>query len=339
MATLPATTVSAATATLNGTINPNGGNSSWWFEWGPGMTYTNRTPATAAGSGTNTAAISANIPGLQPGQTYHFRMIGSNAAGLGIGTDAYLQTPPVLTLNGPSRVTNYVGAPFNDPGAVASTIPIAVSAGYREVAVLKADGQIVNWGSSASFTRPSAGLSNFVSLQSGQDYMIAVRNDGVPFGFGIFYGSIPTGVTNISAISVGDYAFADALLPNGSVLSWGMPFFFIRHQCPVRFDQRRRRVSRLLRFSGAAFRWNGCAAGGLLTAVISTHTRRIKQCRQRRRRFRYQPRAARRWVHHRLGSDLLYQRQPGLHHQRRLHLSHRRPHPRPARRWHRHRLR
>jgi alpha-tubulin suppressor-like RCC1 family protein len=225
VATLPATTVSAATATLNGTINPNGGNSSWWFEWGPGMAYTNRTPATAAGSGTSTAAISANISGLQLGQTYHFRMIGSNAAGLGIGTDAYLQTPPVLALNGPSRITNYVGAPFNDPGAVASAIPIAVSAGYREVAVLKADGQIVNWGSSASFTRPTAGLSNFVSVQSGQDYMIAVRNDGVPFGFGIFYGSIPTDVTNISAISVGDYAFADALLPNGSVLSWGMPFF------------------------------------------------------------------------------------------------------------------
>jgi len=89
--TLAATSVGPNSATLNGTVNPNGGATTWYFEHGPTLAYGNTTPAQT----TSTAIVAVNAPisGLWPDLSYHFRLVGSNSAGVVLGNDVTLLTP------------------------------------------------------------------------------------------------------------------------------------------------------------------------------------------------------------------------------------------------------
>ncbi|MBP2674718.1 MAG: hypothetical protein H6Q84_1558, partial [Deltaproteobacteria bacterium] len=83
VATSAATSVGANTATLNGTVTPNGLATQAWFEWGTSSTlstYTS-TSSQAAGSGTSGQAISAALTGLSSSTTYYFRIAASNSGG------------------------------------------------------------------------------------------------------------------------------------------------------------------------------------------------------------------------------------------------------------------
>jgi hypothetical protein len=84
--TAKATGFTASTATLNGTVNPSGlPVTECLFEWGEGTEpYEHQAPcespdAAGIGSGSSPVAVHAQISGLQPGHTYHFRLVGANA--------------------------------------------------------------------------------------------------------------------------------------------------------------------------------------------------------------------------------------------------------------------
>ena len=47
--------VGGTSATLNGTVNPSGAATDWWFEYGTSTAYGSKTTTTAAGSGTPTS--------------------------------------------------------------------------------------------------------------------------------------------------------------------------------------------------------------------------------------------------------------------------------------------
>ena len=91
--TLAATLVAISSATLNGSVNPNGLATTAWFEYGGTASYGNSTAATNAGSGGNAVAFSAALSGLSPGATYHFRAAATNGSGTNYGNDATLVTP------------------------------------------------------------------------------------------------------------------------------------------------------------------------------------------------------------------------------------------------------
>ena len=92
VSTLPATVVSTNSATLNGTVNPNGYPTSAWFQWGLTTDYGNLTSATALGSGTTVLPLSAPLAGLTPKVTYHFRIAAANDYGLVYGSDQSFTT-------------------------------------------------------------------------------------------------------------------------------------------------------------------------------------------------------------------------------------------------------
>jgi hypothetical protein len=82
----------ARAVTLEGTIDPEGVASSYHFEYGTGVAYGSRTDETSAGSGTGAVAASAALAGLRPNTAYHYRIVGSNAAGSIAGDDASFVT-------------------------------------------------------------------------------------------------------------------------------------------------------------------------------------------------------------------------------------------------------
>jgi len=90
--TLPASGVTTSTATLNGTVNPNGLATNYHFEWGTTTGYGNSTSTLSAGSGTSNVSVSAGITGLTPGVTYHFRLVATNIDGTRYGNDVTFTT-------------------------------------------------------------------------------------------------------------------------------------------------------------------------------------------------------------------------------------------------------
>ena len=92
VSTLPATGVSTNSATLNGTVNPNGWPTTAWFQWSTTRNYDNLTSVTALGSGTTALPLSAPLAGLSPGVTYHFRVAATNDYGLVYGSDQSFTT-------------------------------------------------------------------------------------------------------------------------------------------------------------------------------------------------------------------------------------------------------
>jgi hypothetical protein len=89
-----ASPVGPTTATLNGTVNPNGLATSYHFVYGTTAAYGSATTALSAGSGTSPAAVSATLTGLAPNTTYHYQLLAGNSVGPSSGADQTFTTPP-----------------------------------------------------------------------------------------------------------------------------------------------------------------------------------------------------------------------------------------------------
>jgi hypothetical protein len=88
----PATAVDARSVTLNGSINPMGIDSRYHFEYGLDQHYGSRTPDVGVGSGSSVVSTPAELDGLSPSATYHFRIVGSNDSGSIVGVDQSFTT-------------------------------------------------------------------------------------------------------------------------------------------------------------------------------------------------------------------------------------------------------
>ncbi|MBF0227682.1 MAG: C10 family peptidase [Desulfobacterales bacterium] len=96
-----ATSVASTTATLNGTINPNGASTTYYFQYGTTTSYGSTTSNQSAGYGTSSITVTTNLIGLIPNTTYHFRLVAENSLGTTNGSDMSFKTsadiPIVLT--------------------------------------------------------------------------------------------------------------------------------------------------------------------------------------------------------------------------------------------------
>ena len=101
--TLPAQSVTATTATLEGTVDTHGVATFYQFQYGRTINYGRATIAKMIPAGQGTVSVSAVITGLRPASRYHFRLV----AQAGIGTNYY---PLVLNFASPrSFVTGQTG--------------------------------------------------------------------------------------------------------------------------------------------------------------------------------------------------------------------------------------
>jgi hypothetical protein len=124
--TSSASAVTPTTATLNGTVDPSGRPTTWYFEYGTSTSYGKKTTAKDAGSGTGATAVSAPVTGLTTGRTYHFRLVATNDAGTNRGSDRTFvsSAAPVVTTKAASSVMD-TSARLNgsvDPNGQATTV-------------------------------------------------------------------------------------------------------------------------------------------------------------------------------------------------------------------------
>jgi DNA-binding beta-propeller fold protein YncE len=91
--------VGASEATLQAQVDPHGRQTSVYFQYGTESCATSPSsctevpqPPVDAGSGESVVAVSAVLRELKPGTTYHYRVLASNALGVGEGTERTFTT-------------------------------------------------------------------------------------------------------------------------------------------------------------------------------------------------------------------------------------------------------
>ena len=106
--TEPATSVERNNATLNGKLNPDGLPTTYHFEYGIDTAYRQKTPNVSAGSGSGQISVTpTQIASLQPGRTYHFRLVAQNSLGITRANDRTFTAASSPAISGvyPSEVT------------------------------------------------------------------------------------------------------------------------------------------------------------------------------------------------------------------------------------------
>jgi hypothetical protein len=115
------------TATLNATVNAEGRETSYHFEYGTSTAYGVSTAPGALPAGFEDVPVSAEVGGLLPRTTYHFRVVASNSAGTFLGPDETFRTLPPVLIDSES-----VSQVTSDSAVLAAQIdPLGVDTRYR----------------------------------------------------------------------------------------------------------------------------------------------------------------------------------------------------------------
>lgn len=120
-----ATNITDTSATLTATVNPNGNQTGFDFQYGLTSAYGQASPSRPVGSGTKSIPVTAKIIGLTPGTLYHYHVAALNRAGAASGADRTFTTtghPPAAVVTGPpvsvGKTVATVTGSINPEGAV-----------------------------------------------------------------------------------------------------------------------------------------------------------------------------------------------------------------------------
>jgi len=114
--TLPASNVTATSATLNGSVNANNQIVSTFFDWGETINYGNTVSGVPSQiTGTTTTPYNADIAGLTTYTVYHYRARGITSTGLIIyGEDmTFMPAPPPSAITDPATGITQTAATLN----------------------------------------------------------------------------------------------------------------------------------------------------------------------------------------------------------------------------------
>jgi hypothetical protein len=224
--TSAATAVGQTTATLNGSINANGRPTTYYFEYGRSTSYGTKTGVQNGGSATNTVVVSAGISGLQPGESYHFRLVATSDVGTTPGADmtftasAAPAAPPTVTTRPASSISSS-GARLNgtvNPNGRATTY-------YFEYGTSTSYGSKTTAASAGSGTRTVNVSATVSGLGPGVNHfrLVATSSAGTSTGNDLTFGSsappvVQTGTAQ--GTSTSGVTLTGSVNPQGGSTSW-----------------------------------------------------------------------------------------------------------------------
>jgi phosphodiesterase/alkaline phosphatase D-like protein len=219
----PVNSVGPTTATVTGTVNPNGQATTWYVEYGTSTAYGARTANQSAGSGTANTAVSANLTGLTPGTTYHYRVVATNSSGTARGSDGIFTTSsaPVAVTGSATNIT-----------VTSATLNGTVDPNGRETIWYFEYGTSTSYGSKTAEKNAGSG-TNAVSvsvpvsgLTRGRLYhyrLVATSDAGTSRGADQTFSTTtsPVAVTgSASSIGLTSAKLNGTVTPNGQAATW-----------------------------------------------------------------------------------------------------------------------
>jgi hypothetical protein len=177
VATLQPGSINSNSATLFGSVVPNGADSTWWFQYGLTTNYGQSTSPQNL-SVTNSNFVSSSINGLSPAAAYHYQLVASNSAGTSTGAD--LQFTTLICVTPPSSLAYWWPAnsnAFDIIGGNNGTLQGGVTYTNGEV------GQAFSLDGSTGFISTSTLITNPQTFSLSLWFKTATTNGGVLISF------------------------------------------------------------------------------------------------------------------------------------------------------------
>jgi hypothetical protein len=108
--------ISDTSATVSGTVNPNGQSTTYYFKYGTTTAYGLQTTPANAGSGTGDVAVHQTLDGLTPNTVYHYQLVATSSAGTKTGNDETFTATSTPTTTSQTVVLGHEG--FVSPGSI-----------------------------------------------------------------------------------------------------------------------------------------------------------------------------------------------------------------------------
>jgi lysyl endopeptidase len=179
-----ATAITGLTATLNGSVNPKGLETTYHFEYGTNpLGLTGATPPVSAGSGTLAVNVNADITGLLNNTKYYFRLVGVYSGGSAAGLILNFMTAdqPTFSVNPLSQIVPYPADSTHF--TITSNIPWSVVSESSWVTVNPSSG-IGNGTITATFTENTSFDQRVaaitVSATGMNPQVVTITQEGVP---------------------------------------------------------------------------------------------------------------------------------------------------------------
>ncbi len=171
--------VTETTAKVGFTINPNGADTTYVIEYGPTTSYGQKTAPVNIGATPGPQPLTLAIVGLEPGKTYHFDVLATNAAGPG-GVSSGDQPFTTVQPSSPTEQTNPPTGPSgpspNSPNPPAPASP-----------------------------EPKSGVLGFQATLAALAPPVLGKTVNVTLVSGVVYVELPPGATLASAASVSPF--------------------------------------------------------------------------------------------------------------------------------------
>jgi hypothetical protein len=213
-----ATGVTKTEATLNGTVNPNGQETKYYFEYGTSTSYGTKTVEASAGSGTGNIKESQAVTGLSPGTEYHFRIVATNAGGTTYGADKTFTTALWLIQSTPNQI-GLAKSVMSHVSCASSTSCVAV--GYYVDSTNSYNAQAETWnGTEWSIHNPSIPTGSTLSTVQN----VSCISSSFCIGVGHYVNSSGTTVTLAEKWNGTEWAIQSSPNPSGASSSylWGV---------------------------------------------------------------------------------------------------------------------
>ena len=104
--TSSATNLLTTTATLNGSVDPNGSDTTYRFEYGTTAAYGSQTAVVKLAAGTTATNVSAALTGLKPNTAYLFRLVATNSSGTSVGIGQIAKTAQSSCVSDTAAITS-----------------------------------------------------------------------------------------------------------------------------------------------------------------------------------------------------------------------------------------